>query len=279
MDRTPGDGVPRLRATADQHAYVEGQDGCVGGQHGCVIGRHTGAECQHTQVLDSLFFRVLRSCHPAMPSAISASTSITSRFGTFDVTLLSQVLNEYCRSTLAIPPRFAVPSVTMNNTPRPTNNNPETRFVVCTRNRPNASSLPRSQLRLPSSNRSHSNAIRNSGAAMPNAKIARNSPHEIGSPAVADMVSTLPSNGPAQNPASPYTAPSATTEIPDEMVIRPVARCAAPIPKPRPDNCTMPRQISRMPPARVSVSRCRVSRAPKNPAAAPSGTRVRHSPR
>jgi hypothetical protein len=92
------------------------------------------------------------------------------------------------------------------------------------------------------------------------------------------MVSTLPSSGPEQNPANPYTAPSANTDRAPDPVSEFAARCADFDAKPPPKTVMMPRPMRTMPLIRVISVRCCVSSAPINPSPAPRGASTAVNP-
>ncbi len=135
------------------------------------------------------------------------------------------------------------------------NSRPDTRLVEWVASGPIRTGRPRSQPLRPRSKRSHASARTNRGAAMPSAYSAMSVPPYTGSPPAAETVSTLPSSGPEQKPASAYTVPSANTEAFEETLMRAVARCAAAEPKPRPRTIAIPSSTRTIPPTMVAIPR------------------------
>src|SRR5215208_4664306 len=101
------------------------------------------------------------------------------------------------------PSKLEVPSETINRTPIATNIRPERRLVVCKRRDPREISRPLSQRRRPRSRRSQRRDIKNRGAAVPAAYVARRPAPRRAEPDVAATVSTAPRMGPEQKPAKP----------------------------------------------------------------------------
>ncbi len=95
---------------------------------------------------------------------------------------------------------------------------------------------------------------------------------------MADMVRTAPSSGPAQKPASPYTAPSANTDKLEEMLIRPDSRWIPGIVNPLPSTVSIPKPIRTSPPTRANSLRWFVTTLPSAPTPAPIGIKTADRP-